>query len=131
MTARAPRLDHVNIQAADLHETVAFYRDLLGLTAIDPPSSLDASRVQWMKNDDGAAIFHITTAGSIGSISVGEGTGPVHHVALDCVDPDSMVARLDARGLTYKDNYVAEIRLKQIFVEDPNGVLLELNFRGA
>ena len=128
---RTPRLDHINIQATRLDETVAFYRDLLGLEAIDPPPPLDPAKVQWMKNDDGAAIFHISTAGSIGSTSHGEGTGPVHHVALDCVDPEAMITRLDTRGIAHRDNYVAAIKLTQIFVEDPNGVLLELNFRDS
>jgi len=131
MTARSPRLDHINIQATHLDETVAFYRDLLGLTAIDPPPPLEPARVQWMRNDDGAAIVHITTAGSLGTTSAGEGTGPVHHIALDCVDPHAMIARLESRSLAYRDNYVAAIKLHQIFVEDPNGVLLELNFRGV
>jgi catechol 2,3-dioxygenase-like lactoylglutathione lyase family enzyme len=84
-----------------------------------------------MKNDDGAAIFHLSTAGSIGSTSHGEGTGPVHHVALDCVDSQAMIARLDAKGIAYRDNYVVAIKLRQIFVEDPDGVLLELNFRDS
>jgi catechol 2,3-dioxygenase-like lactoylglutathione lyase family enzyme len=128
---RAPRLDHINIQATRLDETVAFYRDLLGLEATNPPPPLDPAKVQWMRNDDGAAIFHITTAGSIGTISEGEGTGPVHHVALDCIDPQAMIARLDARKIAHRDNYVVAIKLHQIFVEDPNGVLLELNFRDS
>jgi hypothetical protein len=38
---------------------------------------------------------------------------------------------LNAHGLPYRLNHVAAIDLKQIFVSDPNGVLLELNFRAG
>ncbi len=42
-----------------------------------------------------------------------------------------MLARLDRLGLAYRCTGVASVGLRQVFVRDPNGVLLELNFRGA
>jgi hypothetical protein len=35
------------------------------------------------------------------------------------------------RGLEHRLNEVSAVSLRQIFVLDPNGVLLELNFFGA
>jgi catechol 2,3-dioxygenase-like lactoylglutathione lyase family enzyme len=126
-----PALDHVNIQTTRLAETVNFYRDVIGLEVRDPPG-LDPRLVQWMHEEGGRAIVHLSTVGSL----LGEGpaemlgakTGAVHHVALLCSGHDAMVARIEARGLAYRLNYVAVVDLKQIFVEDPNGVLLELNY---
>ena len=126
-----PGLDHVNLQTTRLAETVAFYRDVIGLEARDPPA-LDPKLIQWMHDENGHGILHISTVGSltVGSSGTGDGgTGAVHHVALDCAGHDAMVATLDARGLPYRLNHVAPIDLKQIFVHDPNGVLLELNYR--
>jgi hypothetical protein len=40
-----------------------------------------------------------------------------------------MTARLDAEGLTYRHNSISDIDLRQIFVQDPNAVTIELNFR--
>jgi len=40
-------------------------------------------------------------------------------------------ARLKSRGLEHRLNEVPAAGLRQIFVLDPNGVLLELNFFGA
>lgn len=40
-----------------------------------------------------------------------------------------MIARLDRLGQEHRENHVQAIDLKQIFVRDPNGVLLELNYR--
>ncbi len=39
-----------------------------------------------------------------------------------------MVLMLENHGLAYRLNHVQVVDLKQIFVEDPNGVLLELNY---
>ena len=127
-----PSLDHVNIQTVKLDETVAFYRDVLELRAGDPPPPLEPARVQWMFDPDGGAIFHLSSPGAlnaIGDINIREDTGAVHHVALACKGHDAMIARLDRLGLEHRENHVVAIDLKQIFVRDPNGVLLELNYR--
>ena len=125
------RLDHVNVQTLKLSETVAFYRDVIGLEQRDPPG-LDPKLVQWMHGADGHALLHISTVGSL--LADGDGfkeggkTGAVHHVALNCWGHDAMVQTLERHGLKYRLNHVQVIDLKQIFVEDPNGVLLELNY---
>ena len=131
---RVNRLDHVNIQTRRLAETVRFYADILDLAAGDPPPPLDPAEVQWMFDGDGRAIFHLSTAGSLNAVddvNIGEDTGAVHHVALDCTGHDEMVDRLERLGLEHRLNHVQAIDLKQIFVRDPNGVLLELNYRAG
>jgi hypothetical protein len=42
-----------------------------------------------------------------------------------------VLARLKRRGLEHRLNEVTAVSLRQIFVLDPNAVLLELNFFGA
>ena len=128
------RLDHVNIQTTKLVETVRFYAGVLDLEARDPPPPLDPAEVQWMHDSEDRTIFHLSTPGSLNAIedvNIGMDTGAVHHVALDCSGHDSMVARLERLGLDHRLNHVQAIDLKQIFVRDPNGVLLELNYRSG
>ncbi len=129
---RVNALDHVNIQTLKLKETVRFYAEVLDLEARDPPPPLDPERVQWMYDGEGRAIFHLTTPGSImgdgGRRELPRETGPVHHVALNCSGHDAMVDRLTSLGFEHRLNHVTAIDLKQIFVRDPNGVLLELNY---
>jgi catechol 2,3-dioxygenase-like lactoylglutathione lyase family enzyme len=127
-----PSLDHINIQTVKLAETVAFYRDVFELRAGDPPPPLDPAEVQWMFDSEAGAIFHLSgpgTLAAIGDVNIGEDTGAVHHVALNCTGHDAMLARLDRLGVAHRENHVVAIDLKQIFVRDPNGVLLELNYR--
>jgi len=126
-----PSLDHVNIQTVKLAETVAFYRDILELRAGAPPPPLDPALVQWMFDPEGRAIFHLSSPGALtgtGVVNKSQDTGPVHHVALSCKGHDSMIEKLDRFGLEHNENHVLAIDLKQIFVRDPNGVLLELNY---
>jgi catechol 2,3-dioxygenase-like lactoylglutathione lyase family enzyme len=129
-----PSLDHINIQTVNLAETVAFYRDVLDLRAGDPPPPLDPAKVQWMFAGEGRAIFHLSGPGAlvaIGDINSSGDTGAVHHVALACKSHDAMVEKLDRMGIEHRRNHVAAIDLKQIFVRDPNGILLELNYRSG
>lgn len=124
-------LDHINIQTEKLAETAAFYRDVLGLRIADPPPPLDPALVRWMFDPAGAALFHLSSPGALigmENVNTGGDTGAVHHVALACSGHDAMLERLDRLGLEHRENHVVAIDLKQIFVRDPNGVLLELNY---
>lgn len=120
-------LDHITIRTRDTAATVAFYTDMLGLTAAAPPRGLDPARITKMHDGVGRALFHLArTDGPVGS-----DTGAVDHVALNCSGHAAMVARFDGLGLPYRLNEVASIDLKQVFATDPGGVLLELNFRAG
>jgi catechol 2,3-dioxygenase-like lactoylglutathione lyase family enzyme len=124
-------LDHVNIIAADLDATCSFYAELLGLERRDGPPPLTPAMAQWMFDDSGRAILHINSLDCPRQYDreVAPGpTGSIHHIALRCFGYDEVVARLEARAADYRANLVAAIGLRQIFTQDPNGVLLELNF---
>lgn len=129
-------LDHVNIVAADLGATVAFYRDMLGLEERDTPSPLDPAQIRWLHDAGGRAIVHAASAARMAGrpgypARVGRDTGSVDHVAFACSGLEDMRARLDAAAIAYRMSGVAGIGLVQLFVRDPDNVLLELNFRGG
>ena len=124
-------LDHVNIIAADLDGTAQFYAEVFGLERRNGPPPLTPENAQWMFDDAGRAIFHINSVDCPRAFerAVAPGpTGSIHHVALSCSGYDEMIARLDARGMEHKVNLIEAVGLRQIFTQDPNGVLLELNF---
>ena len=124
-------LDHVNIITGDLDGTADFYADLLNLERRDAPPPLTPDNAQWMFDREGRAVLHINSLDCPRAydreVSPGA-TGSIHHVALRCQGYDEMIGKLDARGAHYKVNLVEAIGLRQIFTQDPNGVLLELNF---
>lgn len=125
-------LDHINIITEDLDKTASFYARLLSLHRRNAPPPLTPANAQWMYDNNDRAIIHINSVDCPRrydrDVQPGP-TGSIHHVALACTGYDEMIARLDAGGHHYQTNLVSAISLRQIFTLDPNGVLLELNFR--
>jgi len=131
---RVDALDHVNIITGNLEGSVRFYTEVFGLEPRDGPPPLTHENARWLYDVAGRAVIHLNSLECPRAYDreVGAGpTGALHHVALRCSGHDELRARLRARGLEHRVNEVAAIGLKQIFVLDPNGVLLELNFFGA
>ena len=127
-------LDHINIISADLEGTVRFYAELLELEPRDGPPPLTHENARWMYDTSGRAIVHLNTLECPRAYdrAVDPGpTGALHHVALRCSGYEEMRARLTRRGIGHRLNEVAAVGLRQIFVLDPNQVLLELNFFSA
>jgi len=130
---RVESLDHVNIITPDLDGSVRFYTELFGLEPRDGPPPLTHENARWMYDEAGRAIVHINTLECPRAYEreVRSGpTGALHHVALRCSGYEEVRARLRGRGIGHQLNEVAAAGLKQIFVLDPNQVLLELNFFG-
>ena len=127
-------LDHVNIITDDLAGTTRFFVELFDLDVRDGPEPLPPEHVRWLYDDSGRAIFHINSKEMQQAFrretQSGPTTGAIHHVALDCTDHRAFMERLEAHGIDYRLNDIPSISLKQLFFSEPNGVLLELNFRG-
>lgn len=127
-------LDHVNIITDRLDETAEFYRVLLDLERRDGPPPLTPQNAQWMHDAAGRPILHINSVDCPRTfdreVEPGSLTGAVHHIALNCSGYAEVVERIGALGLACQTNTVSSIGLRQIFVPDPNNVLLELNFFG-
>jgi hypothetical protein len=75
------------------------------------------------------------TAHSLGkgiAVHASEGsgnTGAVDHIAFNGVDYDEIVSRLERRGVHARRNEQPGGALRQLFLEDPNGVKIEINVR--
>ena len=129
-------LDHVNIRTSLMPESIAFYSETLGMRVTPPPGMTALSEAAWIVADDDRPVVHLNKAGE-GPDFLGEemkwsdlsGSARVHHVAFDCADYDGFRQRLSEAGLDMRFNDILAINLRQIFVHDPNGILIELNFR--
>ena len=124
-------IDHLNIRASNLENTVRFYAESLGMTAAPSPVSGGGT---WIKNISGAAVLHLGRAGNFQMPTDGIGgavtnaSGVIHHVAFACSDYDEHVNRLVRLGVPFEVQERPNLDLRQIFVRDPDGVLVELNF---
>jgi len=120
---RVNGIDHINISGPieKLEECIRFYTDVLGLSqGYRPPFS---SRGFWLYAGD-APIIHLTEMDANGAPF----GGPLNHVAFACEHFESVEARLRARDVPFTVDHVPMTSQVQIFLKDPAGVALELNF---
>jgi catechol 2,3-dioxygenase-like lactoylglutathione lyase family enzyme len=124
-------IDHVNIVTDDLDRSAQFYERLLGLTATRLPNAPPGFDGRWLYDVSGKAIIHLAGRRE-GMHRPGPhpDTGPIDHVALACTGFEAMLARCAELGLDHKINDRKFGTLRQVFVSDPNNVVLELNFAG-
>lgn len=131
---RVEKLDHVNIQTRDLDGTAQFFADVLGLER-RPPPGLDPETNTWMYDDQDRPIVHLSMPGTLLGESRDDdargGGGAVHHIAFDCAGYADFIAKLERLGVPYGENHVEEIDLRQVFIHEPNGVMVECNFRAG
>lgn len=117
-------LDHVGVLTSDLATSLRFYQDVLGLTVGDrPPMPFDGA---WLY-DGSRPVLHLMCADSVND----EHTGALDHVAFRAEGLDDYRRRFDELGMSYQTNRIDEASLTQLFIRDPQGITVELNFFGA
>ena len=123
-TMRINRIDHFNIRTRDLDALCEFYTKVLGLEIGDRPP-FDSPGV-WLYAG-GHPILHVGIAKDDEQGRI-EDTLPLDHIALETEGIADAVARLEKAGVEFRVFDVPGRAMKQIFVRDPDGVALELNF---
>ena len=120
-------LDHFNIRTRKLADTVRFYEDVLGLEKGPRPNF--AFPGAWMYSE-GKAVVHLVDIAATDEPQKAD-SGVVHHVAFASRGFEGMKQRLNSRGMQFEARQVPGGDLWQIFVNDPNGVMIELNYEAA
>jgi catechol 2,3-dioxygenase-like lactoylglutathione lyase family enzyme len=131
-------LEHFLIQSADMAATRDWYVKVLGLYEGAHPDF--RFPVCWLYID-GTDVIHITEGGAnvsanrksyLGQQSDAvEGTGVIDHVAFRCTGLREMMAHLAKTGIEFKKRQVDDQGLFQLFLMDPNGIKVELNFANS
>ena len=126
------RLDHYFVYASDLETSRQFYAEVLGLPAGARPEFNFPGYWFYL---EGRPVVHVGNEKFEGGYVAPDGkrtitgsTGPVDHIAFRGQDIDSFVARFDTLGLDYQRREVPDFALSQLFIKDPDGVTIELNF---
>ena len=119
----ADRLEHYTIRCASLERTRDFYCDMLGLTVGErPPFNFNG---YWLYLA-GSPIVHLVEQ----SGDEGRATGALDHIAFAASDIDATRTLLTRNGHKIREAGVPGARVRQLFVSDPDGIMVELNFRG-
>jgi catechol 2,3-dioxygenase-like lactoylglutathione lyase family enzyme len=122
----AEQLEHFTIECADIERTREFYCDVLGLTAGFRPQ-MDFPGY-WIYCG-GIPLVHLMKREAADRDK--STTGRLDHIAFRGIDPEKTLSTFRAHGIPYQENHLTDIGLLQVFVNDPDGLLIELNFHGA
>lgn len=137
-----PSLYHMGITVENLEESVAFYRDVVGLELLPESSDLEISG-KWfdeLTENDGAKlrVSHLDLAGVqlqlVEYTAAGGGRLPLKHKMIGnphlCIDMQNIAERHAA--LLAEGRYrvspivtIADTSIRSFYVTDPNGVLVE------
>ena len=128
-------LQHYTIEPSDLERTKTFYCDVLGLENGDrPPLGFPG---YWLYSG-GVPTVHLlgprTPREGIvvrGTAKKYEDTGRFDHIAFAASDLPGVRKRLESKSVKFRENTVPRTGAKQIFLHDPDGVGVELNFPPA
>ena len=129
-------LEHFLVLADDIDATRDFYRDVVGLEVGDrPPLAFPGYWLYAGGASSDSACVHIAERGSYAAHASGlglsvpkrdPGVGPVDHVAFSAEGYEELVTRLEGAGVPAVLNAVPG-GPRQVFIEDPNGVRVEIN----
>ncbi len=133
-------LDHCSIRTVKLAETRDFYVDVLGMVDgarpdFDFPGNWlyigdrPVVHLVGVDPDDPSGLIQYL-GGAIDPASL-DGSGAFDHLAFRADDPGALVTRLKERGLPFREREVPAMGLFQLFVTDPNGITVELNYFDA
>ena len=130
-------LNHYFVRANDLEKTKDFYCDVLGFEIMPRPTFPFPG--YWL-GINGKIQVHMAQAGVpnsqlyyLGSPknAATSNSGVIDHVAFLATDPDRFVKHLKGIGVALRPRNFPESQLFQLFIKDPDGLTIELNFFGV
>ncbi len=114
-------LDHWNIYSKDLTATVRFYERYVGLHDGErPPFPFPGA---WLYAGDKAILHIVSETGR-----KDHGSGAIDHVAINCADIRGTLDQIKKDKVKFEVRKVPARPLQQVFIHDPDGVMIELNF---
>jgi len=132
------QVDHFLIQTADLAKTRDWYVRTLGMTEGWHPDF--KFPVVWLYIGE-KDVLHLCEGGAnvsenrkkyLGQQSEAvSGSGVVDHIAFRAYGLADTIAHLQSLGVDFNQRMVSDQGLYQLFMFDPNGVKIELNFDNA
>jgi catechol 2,3-dioxygenase-like lactoylglutathione lyase family enzyme len=123
-------MQHVPVLSDDIEATRDFYAHVVGLTVGERPPLefpgywLYAGAVPCVHVAERQA--YLDHAAGLG---LRQGAGPVDHIALGADDYEALSERIARGGVAAVRNTVPDGGPRQLFIEDPNGVRVEINVR--
>lgn len=129
-------INHYLIRSNDIERSRAFYQDVLGMDQVPRPDfpfpgywlgvGKEAQVHLAPSAVDNASLYFIGSPEDAAKTN----SGVIDHVAFLAHDPQGFIRHLESKGVQFRPRYLADSKLFQLFVRDPDGVMVELNFFG-
>nr|HIL74328.1 glyoxalase [Rhodospirillales bacterium] len=116
-------LNHINIETADIDRSASFYTDVLGLVSGERPEFDRPGHWMYMDN---MPIVHIISPLPDNKLLTGSKHAAISHFALRIKDFEAMREHLINLSIPYTEVGVPGSDRRQFFINDPDGVVVEL-----
>ena len=123
-------LEHYTVHCLNLEGTRDFYRDVLGLK--EGPRPKLGFPGHWLYCGDVPVVHLLGADGALPEnrgCEPGGDTGSFDHIAFRGSDVAATLENLKKHGVAFRENQIRDFGLHQVFVRDPNGITVEMNFR--
>jgi catechol 2,3-dioxygenase-like lactoylglutathione lyase family enzyme len=142
------RIDHYSIRTLDVEGSRRFYTEIIGLK-VGPRPPFDFPGLWLYRGEPPAELDHATgnygivhimgvdlanpqglvdTLGWVDPDTLQGSTGALDHIALAVTGRAGMIERCQRNQVSFFERTVPTLGLHQVFIKDPNGVTIELNF---
>ena len=129
------KLEHYLVLTDNIDATRDFYVDVLGMeNGFRPPLGFPG---HWVYIGD-TPVIHIaewvtyterSKARGVDVTTRASGTGPVDHIAFGAQDYDAVLDRIRKHEIPVLENNNPGNIVRQLYLFDPNGIKIEINFR--
>ncbi len=124
-------LDHTAINVTDVEKSRKFYTEKIGLTEMERPGfGFDGV---WYEVGPGKQQFHLISHKDLTGTDLPARGGPrmEHHFALRVADIEATRQELESRGVAIMAENARPDGVTQLFVQDPDGYVIEFsNYAG-
>jgi catechol 2,3-dioxygenase-like lactoylglutathione lyase family enzyme len=136
------KLAHYSIRTTDFEKSCRFYERVLGFKqGYRPPFDFPGAWLYKGGDEHDFGTVHIIgvdpnnpdglTAYLGDKALAAAGSGTIDHIAFLATGVEQMWKTLESENITWRDRTVPSLGLHQVFIEDPSGVTIELNFPAA
>jgi catechol 2,3-dioxygenase-like lactoylglutathione lyase family enzyme len=133
------KLAHYSIRARDLEASCRFYTEVLNFrVGFRPAFSFPGVWLYLDRDESELGLVHLIGSDAddagglaeyLGHRSTAAGTGVLDHVAFLAERWPEQRTRCERLGVHYVERAVPGLGLHQVFLSDPSGVVVELNYR--
>ena len=136
------KLSHYSIRTTDLEASRRFYTDVMGFSVGPRPAFNFPGLWLYSGGHDtyDNAVVHIIGIdpndpqglkdylGDRDAASLTGGTGTFDHIAFSATGLAAMLDHLRQKKVPHREREVPNLGLHQVFLDDPSGVVIELNY---